>query len=153
MHPYEADFIGVKYKGPFTSATQTVMSAPFCAALAWASGGVTFDGLRHFDDGTVNDLVKNVDIVADADRKRYEPHITVTLQNDERLMWVEESGDSGYRMHWKAAVGMAKQLGREVNVPTALVEQLIGRVAGIEHETSVCPLIAAVCAAIAASSQ
>jgi 2-methylcitrate dehydratase PrpD len=153
MHPYEADFIGVKHKGPFTSATQTVMSAPFCAALAWASGGVTFDGLRHFDDGTVNDLVKRVDIVADADRKRYEPHITVTLQDDERLMWAEESGDSGYRMHWKAAVDMAKQLGREVNVPTALVEQLIGRIAGIEHEASVRPLIDAVCAATAASSQ
>ena len=38
MNPYEADFIGVRFTGPFTSAPQTVMSAPFCAALAWITG-------------------------------------------------------------------------------------------------------------------
>jgi len=153
MHPYEADFIGVRFKGPFTSSTQTVMSAPFCAALAWVGGDVSFDGLRRFGDEGVNGVVAKVEIVTDPERKRYEPHITVTLQSGERLVWAGEAGDSAYRIHWKAAVDMAKQLGREVRVPDLIVEQLIARVAGIEHEASVQPLIEAVCAATAVQPQ
>jgi hypothetical protein len=143
----------VRYQGPFISATQTVMSAPFCAALAWANDDVSFDGLRRFDDAHVNDIATRVEIVADSERKRYEPHITVTLRDGERLAWTEEAGDSSYRMHWKAAVDMAKQLGREAQVPDLLVEQFIARVAGIEHEASVRPLIEAVCAATTSRAQ
>jgi len=153
MHPYEADFIGVRFKGPFTSATQTVMSAPFCAALAWVTGDVSFDGLRRFDDPNVNEAVTRMEIVADPQRKRYEPHIAVTLENGERLVWAEQAGDSNYRICWEAAVDMARQLGREVRVPDPFIEQLIARVAGVEHEATVRPLIEAVCAATTSRAQ
>ncbi|MGE5525872.1 MAG: MmgE/PrpD family protein [Rhodospirillaceae bacterium] len=147
MHPYEAEFIGVRFKGPFTSPTQTVMSAPFCAALAWSTGDVSYDGLRTYDDAAVNETVPRVEIIADPQRARYEPYITVTLKNGKELVWAEEAGDSGYRIDWKAAVDMARQLGREVRVPDALTEQLIARVANLDEDPGVMPLIAAVCAA------
>ena len=51
MHPFEADFFGVRFAGPFTTFPQTFMSAPFCAALAWARGDATLAGLTDFAPG------------------------------------------------------------------------------------------------------
>ncbi|HEV7803453.1 MAG TPA: MmgE/PrpD family protein, partial [Burkholderiales bacterium] len=150
MNPYEADFIGVRYTGPYTSATQTVMSAPFCSALAWTTGTASFDGLRRFDAPDVLDLIPRIAIVSDPARARYEPVMRVTLANGSVLEWVEKAGDSGYRVDWKAAVKMTRQLCDEVAVPERLATTLIDVVSSIDDEGSVAPLIAAVCAATTA---
>jgi 2-methylcitrate dehydratase PrpD len=147
MNPFEADFIGVRYAGPFTSATQTVMSAPFCAALAWVSGTASFDGLREFADPAVNSLLHTIRIVADPDRKRYEPYIEVDLTDGRKLQWAEEAGDSNYRLTWQAACDMTLQLCAEVDVPGAKAQRLIDTVARIEAMPDVKALVAAVCAA------
>jgi len=147
MNPFEADFIGVRYAGPFTSATQTVMSAPFCAALAWTSGTASFDGLRSFEDPAVNALVPKVNIVADPDRKRYEPYIEVHLSDGRKLEWIEQAGDSNYRVTWPAACDMTLQLCAEVYVPSAKATELIDTVARIEAMPDVKKLVETVCAA------
>ena len=87
MNPYEADFIGVRFAGPFESPAQTVMSAPFCAALAWTSGTASFDDLRTYDNAAVNTLVPKINIITDDKRERYEPHIAVSLDNGRTLEW------------------------------------------------------------------
>jgi len=150
MNPYEADFIGVRYAGPFTSATQTVMSAPFCSALAWVTGTASFDGLRTYDDARVLDLVRRTTVESDATRARYEPHIRVQLENGSVLEWEEREGDSNYRVTWDAAVQMTRQLCEEVGVPAARARALTDVVAGVEHEATVQRLVAAVCAATTA---
>jgi 2-methylcitrate dehydratase PrpD len=147
MNPYEADFIGVRYMGPFTSPTQTVMSAPFCAALAWATGTASFDGLRTFDDVAVLGLIPKIVVVSDDARALYEPHIKVALSDGEILRWEEHAGDSSYRVTWDAAVQMTRQLCDEVAVPAALAAQLIERAQNLDDEPNVAPLVAAVCAA------
>ena len=147
MNPYEADFIGVRFAGPFTSAAQTVMSAPFCAALAWTSGTASFDGLRRFDDAAVNALLPRIRIITDSARKLYEPHIAVQLADGRKLEWIEQAGDSNYRVTWAAATAMTHQLCAEVGVPRPIAQTLIDTVAPIETSPSVRPLIAAVCAA------
>ncbi|HEY2969463.1 MAG TPA: MmgE/PrpD family protein, partial [Casimicrobiaceae bacterium] len=75
MHPFEADFFGVRFAGPFATFSQTFMSAPFCAALAWARGDVTLAGLTDFRAADVLDLVPRITIAADAGRPRYAPRI------------------------------------------------------------------------------
>ena len=62
MNPFEADFIGVRYAGPFTSSAQTVMSAPFCAALGWKEGTASFSSLRRFDD-VIGDPLPLLDVL------------------------------------------------------------------------------------------
>jgi len=147
MNPYEADFIGVRFTGPFTSATQTVMSAPFCAALAWTSGTASFDDLRKFDDPAVSALVPKIRIITDAGRKRYEPHIEVLLADARKLEWTEQVGDSNYRLTWSAATEMTYQLCDEVGVPRPLAQELIDVAAQVEQLPDAKPLVAAVCAA------
>lgn len=147
MHPYEADFIGVRFTGPFESPAQTVMSAPFCAALAWTSGTASFNGLRKFDDTAVNALVPKINIVTDTTRKRYEPHIAIELDNGRTLEWTETAGDSNYRVTWDAATHMAYQLCDEVAVPRERAQALIDVVAAIETLDNVQPLLEAIVAA------
>jgi hypothetical protein len=64
LHPFEANFIGVRFKGPFTNAAQTVMSAPFCAALAWLTGTTSYAALRNLTDPEVLHVVSRVAVIA-----------------------------------------------------------------------------------------
>ena len=150
MNPYEADFIGVRFTGPFTTAAQTVMSAPFCAALAWASGTVSFDGLRDFDNVDVNQLVAKTKVFAEPKRAKYEPLMRVVCADGRTLVWEEKGGDSGYRMNWNDAVRMTHQLCAEVDVPQKIADALIEQVVGVAEMHDVKPLVAAVCAATGA---
>jgi len=150
MHPFEANFIGVRFCGPFTTAAQTVMSAPFCAALAWSTGTASFDGLRDFDDVEINQLAQKTSVIADEGRAKYEPVMRVVCTDGRTLTWEEKGGDAGYRMNWDDAVKMTHQLCGEVSVHRELAIALIDKVTGIAELRTIKPLIAAVCAATCA---
>lgn len=147
MNPYEANFIGVRFCGPFTTAAQTVMSAPFCAALAWHSGTASFDGLRDFDNIQVNELVRKTRVFADENRAKYEPLMRVICEDGHTLVWEEKGGDSGYRMNWNDAVKMTHQLCEEVAVPKPVANSLIDLVSNVISLPDVKPLVSAVCTA------
>lgn len=147
LHPYEANFVGMRFAGPFSTSAQTVMSAPFSAALAWVRGAVTFQGLRTFDDPFVNDLAGRVTVVADDTRALFEPVVTVVLSDGRTLAWSERADNEADRMCWGAATEMAFQLCDEVGVPTSLADDLIAKVHSIDASSSVAPLIASICRA------
>jgi len=151
MHPFEANFIGARYAGPYTSATQTVVSAPFCAALAWVTGTATFDALRRFDDDRVLRLIPRVELIADVSCARYEPRVEVELANGETLSWAEDAGAGSYRLTWDAATRMTYQLFDEVDVPKSLAQRLIEQAGAVDKLVDVMPLTSAVCAATLSS--
>ncbi len=93
MNPFEADFLGVRHAGPYTTFSQTFMSAPFCAALAWSAGKVHYRGTHDFSDATVLRNVARVEVVSDGSRPRYRPRIDVTRracsgQRQPRFGWL-----------------------------------------------------------------
>lgn len=147
MNPFEADFVGVRYAGPFTSATQTVMSAPFCAALGWTEGTASYAGLRDFTNRAVLDLIPKIRVTSDASRRRYEPRLRVVTENGTVLEWQDTARQDSYRIGWDAAVMMTRQLSAEVGVSAALADALIEHVGQVESASSVRPVIDAVCAA------
>ncbi len=147
MNPFEADFVGVRYAGPFTSATQTVMSAPFCAVLGWTQGTASYAALRDFTNPAVLDLIPKVLVTSDASRRRYEPQLRVVTEDGAVLEWQDTAGQDSYRITWDAAVKMTHQLTEEVRVPAAIAGNLIDCVEQVERASSVKPIIDAVCAA------
>jgi 2-methylcitrate dehydratase PrpD len=151
LNPYEADFIGTKYRGPFTSAAQTLMSAPFCAALTWATGTISYSGLRDFNNPGINDLIPRITVIADETRGKYEPHIKINTSDGAVHVWEETSGagDSIYRLTWDAAVMMNYRLCDEVGVSKVLAMQIEEEIATIEKKPDVSSLVSAVCAATA----
>ena len=147
MNPFEADFIGVRYAGPYTSPTQTVMSAPFCAALGWTEGTASYAGLRNFSNRAVLDLIPATRVISDPARRRYEPHLRVVTDDGGVFEWQDSAGQDSYRISWDAAVTMTRQLADEMEVPPALADTLIERVQDIENAASLAPVVDAVCAA------
>jgi len=147
MNPFEADFVGVRYAGPFQTFAQTFMSAPFCAALAWSRGMVGFDGMHAFEDAAVLRLVPAIEVVSDPARPRYLPHITVHYESGRDEAWEPRPDAGGFEMTWEAAVSMAWSLGREVGLCEATIAALIAAVEDVEAAPDISAVIDAICLA------
>jgi len=147
MNPFEADFVGVRYAGPFETFAQTFMSAPFCAALAWSRGMVGFDGMHAFNDAGVLQLIPFIELVSDPACPRYLPHITVHCESGRSETWEPLPDAGGFEMTWEAAVSMAWSLGREVGLCEATVSALIAAVEGVEAAPDISAVIDAICLA------
>jgi 2-methylcitrate dehydratase PrpD len=125
MHPFEADFFGVRFAGPFAAFPQTFMSAPFCAALGWTRGTATLAGLTDFRAEDVLALVPRIAIAADPSRPRYSPRIEVQLATGARLEWEEREAASAYLLTWDAARSMAAQLASETGIAPETIQRLV----------------------------
>lgn len=151
MHPAEAEFWGVRFSGPFHRFSQAFMSAPFCAAVAWARGGVRFRDLHEFDAPDVMALVPRVAVIADATRPPYGPLLTVALADGRSL--VSDEAPGGYPLTWESAVTMTRSLAAEVGVPEAVVNSLIRGSEMLVDLPDMRDLIATACVAAHAASQ
>ncbi len=151
LNPFEADFVGVRYAGPFSASSQTVMSAPFCAALTWATGTTGYAGLRDYGNQAVLDLVPLVEVVGDDNLRRYQTHLRVTL-DDGRVLSSEDAEDEGaYRVTWDAAVRASHALCAEAGAPAELADRLVEAVAGVDRAPDVSGVVDAVRALITAA--
>lgn len=152
MHPFEAGFFGVRHAGPFRSFSQTFMSAPFCAALAWARGAVTLAGLHAFGDPEVLETVPRIEVCGDQTRPRYRPLLALTLDDGRTLEWEETAGEDAYRLMWPEAVGMTEALAAEAGVPAEVSLRLVRAAGALESAASPRALVEAACAAAAAAA-
>jgi 2-methylcitrate dehydratase PrpD len=143
MHPFEADFFGVRFAGPFVTFPQTFMSGPFCAALAWARGDATLAGLTDYRAADVLALVPRIGIVADPGRQRYQPRLEARLSDDAVLEWEERDGADAYVLTWDRSCRMASALAAEVGVLPAKVERLVAAVRGLDTARSIAPMLGA----------
>lgn len=65
MNPYECDYAGMDAKGPFKSISGTLMSIPFCIALALVQGPPTMRDMTTFDNTEVNALEQKITLKKD----------------------------------------------------------------------------------------
>ncbi len=143
MHPFEADFFGVRFAGPFGTFPQTFMSAPFCAALAWSRGEVTLAGLTDFDAPEVTALVPRITVIADDERERYSPRLAARLADGTVLDWSEQDRARSYDLTWPVACSMAASLGAEAGVAARETDALVAAVSDIEHAAALDALFGA----------
>jgi len=146
MHPFEADFFGVRHAGPITQRGQAVMSAPFLAAIAWHTGTVTFQALHDFDNPRFGEIMARVGVIADRSRARYEPAIRVALADGRTLEWKEAEGEGAYNLTWASAVDGAGRLADEAGISASALAPLIDAVAAVQDAPSIELLMDRVCA-------
>ncbi|MBV7483368.1 MmgE/PrpD family protein [Bordetella sp. BOR01] len=148
MHPFEADFVGVRYVGPFHQFSQTFMSAPFCAALAWVHGQVGYRGMHRYDDVRVLGLIPLIEVVSDPAIARYQPKIVAV--DDAGVTWEqkETSGSDAYQMTWETAQQMSGVLCEEAGVPRPLAQALFEAVDGLGQAASISTLVTAAASAV-----
>ena len=143
MHPFEAKFLGLDYNGPFHTYAQAFFSIPFCAALAWLHGTVTFAALNRFDDPAVLDVMARTHVVSDATCERYQPVIHIALKNGRTLERSEVAGEDIYNLTWDIAVDMTRRFCTEARVPPSRADALIDAAQGIDALRDIAPLIQA----------
>ena len=143
MHPFEADFFGVRFAGPFATFPQTFMSAPFCAALAWARRDATLAGLNDFGATDVLSLIPRISIVAEPSRERYAPRLEARLADNTLLEWEEWDRAGGYVLTWDTARRMAASLTAEVGVAPECMQRLVTAVEELDAAMSLESLIGA----------
>jgi hypothetical protein len=143
MHPFEADFFGVRFAGPFVTFPQTFMSAPFCAALAWVRGDATLAGLTDFSAADVLDIVPRIKIVADATRPRYAPRIEAHLGDGTTLEWEAHDATDAYLLTWETACRMTSVLAMEVDVASGDAQQLVAAVRELGAASSLVDVVGA----------
>ncbi len=143
MHPFEAKFLGLDYNGPFHTYAQAFFSIPFCAALAWLHGTVTFAALNRFDDPAVLDVMARTHVVSDDNCARYKPVIHIELHGGRTLQRTETAGEDIYNLTWDIAKDMTRQFCTEAHVPLPLADALIDTVQRIDTLPDIAPLIKA----------
>jgi 2-methylcitrate dehydratase PrpD len=131
MNPFEADFFGVRHAGPYTTFSQTFMSAPFCAALAWSAGKVTYRGMHDFNDAALLRSVARIEIVSDAARPRYRPRLEIRCADGASLDWEAAPGSDTFKLTWDAAVTMTHSLCDEIGISESRAAGFIRSVEGI----------------------
>lgn len=146
--PFEANFIGVRLAGPFVATAQTLMSAPFCAAVAWTEGTLGLKDLSRFEDPAILALIPRIAIVEDASRREYEPRLEVRLADGRVLTHDDRAGGASFAVRWEPAVAMTHQLFDEVGADPGAAEQLIAACGDLERLADVGPIVAAVRRAI-----
>lgn len=152
MHPFEADFVGVRYAGPFRTFSQTFMSAPFCAALAWTKRAVGYAGLHRYEDPEVLDCVSRIEVVSDPRVPRYQPKVAIVDEGGATRQWAASPDSDAFRLTWDAAVHMAGVLCGEVGVPPEVVKDLVRAAEGVVEAPDPSALMAAARAAVHAAA-
>ena len=145
MHPFEAEFFGVRHAGPFGSFSHTFMSAPFCAALAWVRGGVTLAGMHEFADPRVLATVRRVEVVADSRRARYRPLVEIALADGREIARLDAEPDDV--LDGALAQAMARALMTECGAPGYMARRLVEAVEALDRGGGVPPVVQAACAA------
>lgn len=141
MHPFEADFYGVRFAGPFKTFPQTFMSATFCAALGWTRGTATYADLIDFAAPDVLDVVQRTRIVADPARARYAPMLEARLADGASIEWEELERADVYLLTWETARAMTRTLGQEAGMPAAALDRLIATVSALDAGATAADLI------------
>ncbi|WP_226579125.1 MmgE/PrpD family protein [Acuticoccus sediminis] len=118
MNPYECGYAGMDAKGPFNSISGTLMSIPFCIALALVRGTPTMALMTRYDDPEVNALESRIELVADTSVPvlscRLEATVDGNMVTHEKPMTAAD-----YSYSWDEVSRMVRRIGAEEGVPAA----------------------------------
>jgi 2-methylcitrate dehydratase PrpD len=97
LSPAEAAYPGTEEQGPFEDVGGSLMSAPYCLAVAIRKRSVSLGDLRDFKDESLMALVRRVTVVADPSLPGNSCRLTVRTRDGE--LW-EESISTPATFNW-----------------------------------------------------
>ncbi|TDD31044.1 MmgE/PrpD family protein 4 [Actinomadura sp. KC06] len=81
LSPDDAAYPGIDAQGPFRDVGGTLMSLPYCLAVALRGGGIELDDLNRFDDPALMDLTRRITVAAAGDVPQGGCRITVATRD------------------------------------------------------------------------
>jgi len=133
VNPYEYHYAGMANRGPFDSVGATLMSTPYCAALALVDGRATLEGLTRYDDPQIGDLIDKTDHIPDEAMGRYCGAVTVRTKDGKSFQKEALEGPEYYNFNMEQTMGLARRVTSETKVSPEKVDALIDMVGRLDE--------------------
>jgi len=144
MNPFESNYPGTKYKGPFTTDTQTTMSCAFNISNAIVNRKCTKKGQQIFDDRRILDLVDKVTVVDDEQYPIICGKIIFQMKDGRVLEKEMVITPEYYNLTWDENEEMMYRIHGEVGIPQEKTKAMLDIVKNLETTNDIKALIEAV---------
>jgi 2-methylcitrate dehydratase PrpD len=114
LNPSDRSYPGTLNQGPFTDVGATLMSAPFCVAMALKDRTATLAGLGEFDDEVARRLVERIEVLPDDALPPLGARLEITRHDGTTLSKELVPCAAHYGWEWEGVRRNVRQLGPEM---------------------------------------
>jgi 2-methylcitrate dehydratase PrpD len=141
VKPYEFNYPGMNHHGPFSTIGATVMSTPFCLALACVDQEVTFKGMSQFTNPKILDLVKRIEHIPDEKIPAFSCVMEVELKRGDKFIKEMIIPTDYYNFDRKQVIELVQRVTSETGVNPSRMDQIIGLIKDIQDAKNIQGLI------------
>ena len=141
VNPYEYNYAGMSYRGPFSSVGATLMSTPYCLAVASVDKEVTLKGISQFSNQKILSLIDRIEHIPDDKIPRWSCTIDMQMKNGKRLKKDMIIGPEYYNFTMKQDVELIKRVTSETGVNQSKVDKMVELVQDLPNAKNVRALI------------
>ncbi len=114
LNPSDRSYPGTLNEGPFSDVGATLMSAPFCLAIALKYRTATLDGLGEFDDEVIRSLVQRIEVLPDDALPALGARLELTTASGETHRKELVPDHAHYGWDWEGVQRNVRALGPEM---------------------------------------
>jgi 2-methylcitrate dehydratase PrpD len=139
--PYEYNYAGMNYRGPFSSVGATLMSTPYCLAVACVDQEVTLKGISQFTNQKILALIDRIEHVPDEKIPRWSCIVDVQMKDGKKFKKEMIISPEYYNYNMKQDVELIKRVTSETGVTPSKVDRMVEFVQDLPKAKNVRPLI------------
>jgi len=141
VNPYEYHYAGMNYRGPFRTVGATLMSTPFCLAVACVDRDVTLAGIHQFESPEIVRLIEKIEHIPDDEMPRFSCSVFVEMDDGKVHEKEMKVTPDYYNFDMERDIELVKRVTEETGVPQDKVDKMIRTVKGLEKAPTVEELI------------
>jgi len=141
VNPYEYNYAGMNYRGPFSSVGGTLMSTPYCLAVACVDKEVTLTGISQFRNQKILSLIDRIEHIPDEKIPRWSGIIEVQVKNGKKFKKEMIIGPEYYNFDMNQDIELIKRVTKETGVNQSKVNKIVELVQDLPQAKNVRALI------------
>jgi 2-methylcitrate dehydratase PrpD len=142
VNPYEYQYPGMNYRGPFSTIGATLMSTPFCLAVACVDEELTLKGIGQFDNPKILKLIDRIDKVPDEKIPSLSCFIEVQTKGGKRFTKEMIVSADYYNFDMNQVIELINRVTGETAVDPRKVDKMVSMVKDFDNAENVKRLIA-----------
>ena len=141
LNPVDRAYPGTLNWGPFEDVGASLMSAPFCVAMAISDREATLAGLHRTEDPTIRGLVARTEVLPDENLPPLASRIELTTTTGARHVRELIPDDSTYGWDWGGVMKNSRRLQEEMEISVPAFENMAETIRELPELDSVEPLL------------
>jgi len=141
VNPYEYNYAGMSYRGPFSSVGATLMSTPYCLAVACVDQEVTLKGISQFTNRNILGLIDRIEHTPDEKIPRWSCIVDVRMKDGKKFKKEMIISPEYYNFSMKQDIELIKRVTSETGVNPSKVDKMVGMVQDLPNAQNVRALI------------